>query len=66
MNLSIELQKRSKRENKNNVSNTVYTVKTGDTLWAIATKNGTSVSKLESLNPGLTSDINPGDIIYLS
>jgi LysM repeat protein len=30
-----------------------YTVKTGDTLGAIAAKTGVSVQKLQELNPGL-------------
>ena len=32
-----------------------YTIKRGDTLWDIAKAKGTTVSKIESLNPGLKS-----------
>lgn len=40
---------------------TSYTVKSGDTLWGIATAHGTSVDKVKSLN-GLKSDlIHTGD-----
>lgn len=30
-----------------------YTIRSGDSLWKIARMNGTSVSKIQSLNPGL-------------
>lgn len=39
---------------KKDVQNSVYTVKTGDTLWGIAMKHGTSVDKLAKLN-GITN-----------
>ncbi|HSI61760.1 MAG TPA: LysM peptidoglycan-binding domain-containing protein [Candidatus Saccharimonadia bacterium] len=42
-----------------------YTVKQGDTLYRIASKNSTTVSKLKSTN-GLTSDlIRPGQVLSL-
>jgi LysM repeat protein len=42
-----------------------YTVKSGDTLWAIAQANGTSVSALKSANK-LTSDmIHPGQSLVI-
>ncbi|MDB4541680.1 LysM peptidoglycan-binding domain-containing protein [Akkermansiaceae bacterium] len=34
-------------------SSAIYTIRSGDSLWQIARRNGTSVSKIESLNPGL-------------
>ncbi|RBR34557.1 LysM peptidoglycan-binding domain-containing protein [Enterococcus cecorum] len=40
----------------NQTSDTIYTVKSGDSLWAIANKHGLSVSQLKSINH-LTSDI---------
>jgi LysM repeat protein len=33
-----------------------YTVQSGDTFGSIAAKNGTSVSQLEQLNPGVSSN----------
>jgi len=42
-----------------------YTVKAGDTLWALARKYGTTVEALESLN-GLTSDaLNIGQVLRI-
>ena len=35
--------------------------KSGDTLWGIANKYGTTVAVLQKLNPGLKSLIHPGD-----
>ena len=40
----------------NQTSDTIYTIKSGDSLWAIANKHGLSVSQLKSINH-LTSDI---------
>ncbi|KGX90250.1 peptidoglycan-binding protein [Pontibacillus halophilus JSM 076056 = DSM 19796] len=46
-------------------SNGSHTVKSGDTLWGIATANGLSVSQLKGMN-GLTSDIiHPGQQLSL-
>ena len=42
-----------------------YTVKTGDSLWGIAQKNGLSVEEIKRIN-NLESDfLNVGDILYL-
>jgi LysM repeat protein len=39
------------------VAGAVYdTVKSGDTYFSIATRNGTSVAELEGLNPGVSSN----------
>lgn len=37
-------------------SSTNYTIRSGDSLWKIARNNGTSVSKIQSLNPRLNSN----------
>lgn len=43
-----------------------HVVVKGDTLWAIASRNGTSVSKLMTLNPGLNAEtLQVGQVIYL-
>lgn len=45
-----------------------HTVKSGDTMWAIARKNGLPLSQLIALNPHIKNPnrIYPGDKIYLS
>ena len=51
----------------NNASNTTYTIKSGDTLSGIASRYGTSVSALASLN-GISNPnwIYPGQVIKVS
>ena len=45
-----------------------YTVVSGDTLWAVAKRNGIGLTELISLNPQIKNPnrIYPGDKIYLS
>ncbi len=45
-----------------------HTVVSGDTMWAIAKKNGIALSTLIALNPQIKNPnrIYPGDIIYLA
>jgi len=45
------------------VSAGYYTVKSGDTLWKIASKLGTDVSTLQKLNSGVGSVIYPGQVL---
>lgn len=42
-----------------------YTVKSGDSLWAIANKNGTTVDKLQELNNGIGNSLKVGQKIKL-
>ncbi len=44
----------------------VYTVKTGDTLYSIASSNRTTVAKIKSLNNLRTNNIQPGQKIILN
>ena len=43
-----------------------YVVKSGDTLYDIARRNGTTVAELKRLNNLVGSRINPGDVLVLS
>mmetsp|Transcript_10415 Transcript_10415/g.33665 ORF Transcript_10415/g.33665 Transcript_10415/m.33665 type:complete len:323 (+) Transcript_10415:366-1334(+) len=43
----------------------VHVVGQGDTLWGISRAYGVSVADLERCNPGLSSDIHPGDKISI-
>lgn len=47
-------------------SGTTYTVKTGDTLWGIATRNGMTVDQLKALNSMTTNTIYIGQVLKLS
>lgn len=40
-----------------------YTVQVGDTLYQVAQKNGLSLTRLLQLNPGITENIKPGQVI---
>lgn len=53
--------------NKNSkTSKNIYTVKSGDTLYSIATENKTTVAKIKSLNNLRTNNIQPGQKIILN
>ena len=49
----------------NNVSQTSYTVKTGDSLYSIASKYNTTVSEIKSLNNLATNTLNIGQILKI-
>jgi len=40
-----------------------YTVRSGDSIWGITQKFGVSQSQLQSMNPGLTVNIQPGQVL---
>ncbi len=40
-----------------------YTVQAGDTLYQVAQKNGLSLTRLLQLNPGISENIKPGQVI---
>lgn len=40
-----------------------YTIKRGDSLWGISKKFGVSTDELNSVNPGLTVNIQPGQVL---
>ena len=43
-----------------------YTVRSGDTLWGIANREGTTIADLRRLNPTISGDlIRPGDVLRL-
>lgn len=44
---------------------TQYTVKNGDNLWIIAKKHGTTVEKIQKLNPKIGSTLRVGQIILI-
>lgn len=47
-------------------SSTSYTVKSGDTLWAIANRHSISVAKLKSINSLKSNTIYPGQVLKLT
>lgn len=52
--------------NAQKATNGKYTVKSGDTLWGIATANGTTVDALKSLNNLTSANIKPGQTIRVA
>ena len=40
-----------------------YTVRSGDSIWGITQKFGVSQNQLQSMNPGLTVNIQPGQVL---
>jgi len=62
-----DIPKETTKANKNVKSNLQnYTVKSGDSLYSIATKNNTTVAKLKSLNNLTTNNIKTGQKIRLN
>ena len=62
-----DIPKETTKTNKNVKSNQQnYTVKSGDSLYSIATKNNTTVAKLKSLNNLTTNNIKTGQKIRLN
>jgi LysM repeat protein len=50
---------------KRQLQTSVYQVQAGETLYSISRRFGSSVDDIVNLNPGLTSDIRPGQFIYV-
>ena len=42
-----------------------YTVKSGDNLWSIAKRYGTTVEKIQKANPGIGNILRPGKVILI-
>ncbi|NTW05895.1 MAG: peptidoglycan endopeptidase [Peptococcaceae bacterium] len=47
-------------------ANTYYSVKSGDSLWSIANRNGVPVSKIQELNSLKSTVIHPGQSLIIS
>lgn len=56
----------SNNETSNNVVSTTYTVKSGDTLWGIATKHNVTVQQLMTVNKLSTSTVFVGQKLVIS
>lgn len=50
----------------NTASGKAYTVKPGDSLWAIAEQNGLTLSALQGLNPSVGTVIHPGQVLVIA